>query len=352
MIDMQVEEQATPKQENPLVAIVAQSGLEQTKAQFILEKFTDYFRIASYWETKAKALVVTSAEQTTEMKMAREGRLFLKGKRVEIERARKDLKEQSLREGKAIDGISNVLKGLIEPIESFLEEQERFVELREERRKSELRASRQTELVALGMAPELYDLANMPEAAYAALLMGRKEELRREEEARQKAEEERIAREAEEKRIREENERLKREREEHERVLAAERAKAEAEQCRIREESEKAAAKQRQEAAERERKLKAEQQQQLAAERKERERIEAELRAKKEAEEKERKQREADERKAARAPDKTKLLAFATMLCSIERPQLKSEEAKKILADAVSQVDRACRHIRQMAEEL
>lgn len=113
---------------NQLQILVRDSGLETTKSQYILEKFTSYFQIAAEWEVKAKALKVTDDTQYAEMQMARTGRLFLREKRITIEKTRKELKEQALREGKAIDGIANVLKGLIEPIESYLDEQEHFAE--------------------------------------------------------------------------------------------------------------------------------------------------------------------------------------------------------------------------------
>ena len=122
----------TEQPTNELFKIVESSGLEKTKAAFVLEKFQDYFKIADEWEKKAKVLSVTSPQQVAEMKMAREGRLFLRAKRIDIEKARKELKEQSLREGKAIDGIANVLKALIEPIEEYLDRQERFVEIQED----------------------------------------------------------------------------------------------------------------------------------------------------------------------------------------------------------------------------
>lgn len=125
--------------ENQLQVIVKESGLEPTKAQFILEKFTEYFDMASEWEVKARNIVVTKPDQKAEMEMARTGRLFLKEKRVAVEKARKELKEQALREGKAIDGIANVLKALIVPIEEYLERQERFVEIQQEAKEAAMR---------------------------------------------------------------------------------------------------------------------------------------------------------------------------------------------------------------------
>lgn len=117
--------------ENKLELIVKESGLDQSKSDILLQNFKDYFEIAGEWEKKAKMLIVTNEKQVAEMKMAREGRLFLRDKRIAIENSRKNLKEQSLREGKAIDGIANVLKALIIPIEEYLDQQEHFVEIRQ-----------------------------------------------------------------------------------------------------------------------------------------------------------------------------------------------------------------------------
>lgn len=182
------------KQNSPLVEIVNNSGLEKTKADIILTKFQDYFQIASDWEKKAKTIVVTNESQTADMKMARIGRLELREKRIAIENTRKELKEQSVREGKAIDGIANVLKALIVPIEEYLDNQEKFVEIQ---------AAKKAEAERI--------------------------------EAERKAEEERIAKEkaeAEEReRMRLENERLKKEAEEKEKALEKERQKVAAEKA-------------------------------------------------------------------------------------------------------------------------
>ena len=123
--------------ENQLQVIVKESGLEQSKAKYILDNFQNYFEVADEKAKKAKTLVVTNETQKAEMQMARTGRLFLREKRIAIEKARKGLKEQALREGKAIDG--NVLKALIIPIEEYLERQEKFVEIQEDKKREALR---------------------------------------------------------------------------------------------------------------------------------------------------------------------------------------------------------------------
>ena len=118
--------------ENQIQTILDANGLEVKRATEIFRQFEGYFAIAEEWEAKAKRIVVTDASQVEEMKMARVARLFLREKRLAIEASRKSLKEQALREGKAIDGIANLLKALIIPTEKYLETQERFVELKAE----------------------------------------------------------------------------------------------------------------------------------------------------------------------------------------------------------------------------
>uniref|UniRef100_A0A6H1ZEP0 Uncharacterized protein n=1 Tax=viral metagenome TaxID=1070528 RepID=A0A6H1ZEP0_9ZZZZ len=241
--------------ENNLALIVKESGLESTKAKYILENFQNYFEIAAEWEAKAKTIRVTDASQTADMEMARVGRLFLREKRIAIEKARKELKEQALREGKAIDGIANVLKALIVPVEEYLDQQEHFVEIQQQKEREKL------------------------------LL-----------EAQQKEEEERIAKEKayaeelEKKRI--ENEKLKKEAEAKEKALAKERATVEAEKKALEE-------KNRKEREAIEKKAKIEREKALAVEREKQEKKLAEERAKAEKERKAREAQAAAERKKA-----------------------------------------------------
>ncbi len=256
--------EAKKEEKNELVAVdklevlVRDSGLEQTKAQVLLDKFTGYFQIASDWEKKAKAITVTDAGQKAEMQMARTGRLFLREKRIQIERTRKELKEQSLREGKAIDGIANVLKAVIVPIEEYLGNQEKFVAIK---------------------AAEIAEQARI--------------------DMEEKAEEDRLAKEKadrkEQERIREENEKLKKEAIAKDWKRQIERKKAETKQKEL----EKKAEKEKEEIAKNVRKemadyvskakkkeadrvqeaieVEKEQQDKLEAEKKEREKIQAKL---------------------------------------------------------------------------
>jgi len=203
------------KKENRLAMIVKDSGLVESKAKILLENFSNYFEIAADWEKKAKMIVVTNANQMAEMKMARTGRLFLREKRIAIEKTRKQLKEQSLREGKAIDGIANILKALIVPIEEYLERQEKFVEIKAaeeaERKRIEVEKKVEQERIA-------------------------KEKAEAEERERIKRENERLRKEAEEKEREIARERAERERQV--KIIAEQKAKAEAERKKAEKERE------------------------------------------------------------------------------------------------------------------
>ncbi len=231
---------------NQLEIIIKDSGLDTTKARYILDKFQDSFELADHWTKIAKTIVVTGDDQKEMMQKAREGRLALRDKRLQIEKSRKELKEQALREGKAIDGIANVLKALFAPLEEYLDSQERFTEIKIEK--------------------EAARLVSEAEAKAQADLLAKQEADRKELE-----------------RLRIETERQKKENEEKERLLKIERDKAEAER-------KKQADILAQQKAEADRKAREEKAKQEAVLKAERDRAEQE---KKEVEEKARKQKDA-----------------------------------------------------------
>ena len=264
--------------ENQLEVIVQEAGLEPSKAKYILEQFQRFFGVADEWTIKAKTLVVTNASQITEMELARKGRLFLREQRIAIEKARKDLKEQSLREGKAIDGISNVLKALIVPIEEYLERQEKFVELQEaakleaKRLEIEKRMAEEDRIAAEKAAAEQErlrvenaKLKEMAEEREAAIRKERQEQeaILAKERAKADAEREKA------------NIKLAKERKEQENKLFAERAKAQAEKDKAEAEA-RAVAKVAEDKARKEKEKAAAK---LATEREEKERLEALLKA-------------------------------------------------------------------------
>ncbi len=292
-VKVKPKEEVKKEEKNELVAVdklevlVRDSGLEQTKSQVLLDKFTGYFQIASDWEKKAKAIVVTDAGQKAEMEMARVGRLFLREKRINIEKTRKELKEQSLREGKAIDGIANVLKAVIVPIEEYLGQQEKFVEIKAAEIAEQARIDMEEKAEKDRLAKEEADRKEQER------IRVENEELKKEAEAKEwKLQKERVKAEAKElalieksrkeklEAILESERKAQVEKERQEKILTEQKAEAEAKQKRAQEE----AMKERKKAEIEQERIKAEakqarkiQQAKLEAEKKEREKIQARL---------------------------------------------------------------------------
>ena len=323
---------------NALLEVVETSQLEPQTALSIKDKFLPFFEQAEQWRVKAESLVVTDASQTHEMKMAREARLALKNIRVNADKTRKELKEDSLRYGKAVQGVYNVIEYLIAPIEKHLQEQEDFIAIQEAKRKAELKSSREIELQPFAeFVPVGLNLGEMSDEDYVKILNVAKIQMQAKIEAERKAEEDRIAREkaeAEEReRIRLENERLKAEAEARAKELEEQRLKAEAERKALEEkariEREAAEAKLRAEAearAKAEAELKAKQEAEQKAIRDEELRKAAELKAQKEA-----------ERKAKAAPDKQKLQDLCVQINSISIPEMKTDDGL-VIANSVREL--------------
>lgn len=279
---------------------VIPAELNKEKVDSILAAFKEDVSLDQEVFDRAMGIVVTDDSQTDLMNQARELRLALKNDRVRIEKTRKALKEQSLREGQLIDGIARILKAKIEPTEAHLEAQEKFAELREAERKAALAESRSAELAAVNYDITGLNLGAMPDETYQSLLEAataadhqRKEDERLAEEARIKEERERSEREAA---LREENERLRAEKE-----LADKKANEEAaNRKRLEEES-----------ARREAEINAE--------------------AARKAEE---------ERRAALAPEKEKVQKYIADLKAITQPDVHSPEATAFLLSVSVQLDR------------
>jgi hypothetical protein len=323
----------------PLV-LKLDEGLTPDTAQSLRSAFEEYFTAADEWRQKALSIQITRPDQFREMKLARETRLALREIRINAEKTRKALKEDSLKKGKAIDGIYNMLAYAVEPLEKHLLEQEQFIQRIEDERKARLKAERENALRPFTDV-SLYQLGEMDAATFANLLETNQLAFAARQEAARKAEAERIERErleaeeraqreaeaaAERERIRAENERLKAEREAAEIAAKAEREAAQAEARRIAEENRKereaieAKARAEREAAEA----------QAKAEREAREKVEAELKAKQEAEARAKAEQVAAARAAAAAPDREKLIAFAETVRALEIPRLTTSAGREI----------------------
>jgi hypothetical protein len=296
-------------------------------------------------------VTVTDANDKVNMKLANTIRLGVRQVRLEAEKTfdakRADVHQQML-SYKTEDSLWLKAKQTMQILTKEIEENARWKEETKERFEAEQKELKvqQRMLKVSKVAPEMLrsEFENMSDETFEMFFTGIEKAFNDKIEVEKKVEEERIAKEkaeiAERERIRNENEQLKAEAEAKEKQLADERAKAKAERKKI----EEAAKIEREEA---DRKLKAEQEAaRIAAEKAkaEKDKLEAELRAKAEADEnakkeaeakviEEQKAKEAAEKKAKNASDKTKLIELAVQIDGLNMPEIKGEEAQKILSD-------------------
>lgn len=317
-------------QANELQVVVNQAGLAEDKSKTLLASFAGYFKQAQELAAEARTIVVTDVSQVEEMQQARTLRRQLQDIRTKgVEVTRVQLKEQSLREGKAIDGIANVIKALIVPVEQHLEAQEKYAERIEAERKEKVKAQRIAELGKYVENAENYTLHpdTLNEETYQALLENSRLAYEAKLEAQKQAEKAaREAEEAEKKRrveLEKENERLRKEAEKAVAQRAKEQAKLKAEaEARAKAEA-VAKAKADAERAEQEAKLK--------KEREAREALEAKIKAEAEASEQAKRAEDERQRQALLAPDKEKLVALANRLEFLPLPAVQSKEAMEVL---------------------
>lgn len=215
-----------PNPNNFIVGLVAQSDLPKEKQSTLLDKFSDLYSTITEWSEKVNQIVITEIGQVKEQKQAREARLFLKNKRIEIENTRKSLKEDIVKEGKTIDGISNALKALIEPLEEKCETLEKYDIIHLAEQREQRLAQRLVILEQYNVPVDNNVIADMSDDLFSYFLDGvkgqieakRKQEAEAEIEAQKQFEEEQ-KRQAE---LEAENARLRAEAEEKERLLKLE----------------------------------------------------------------------------------------------------------------------------------
>lgn len=342
---------------NPIASILTANSISEDKALALIGTFAPFFAQAAELVAEAESIAVTDAGQKDQIAKARDLRLRVKRLRTTAESARKALKEESLRFGKAIDGSNGLLLEHILPVEAKLTEAEQFVERAEAARKDRLSRER-------GEVLRPYDSVRFAQPAFATVLgdMSQPEfdrllddaklahdarERREREEAEARAVKE-AADKAERDRLAADNARLQAERAETDRIATLERELADAER---REAEQKARAER--EAAEA--KLAAERaahEMVLRKEREAREQLERDAAAQREAREKA--EREAAEAKvrAEQAPDADKMDALAASLAAVQMPECTSRNARLAVGLIASDIEKLAEKCRQHALRL
>lgn len=317
------------------------------------------------WSAMYLPLAIGGIDDKENYQAVHNARMTVKNARIDIEKTRKQLKENVIKVGRTIDGEAKRLTDLLTPIEKHLEAEEdridaekEAIKIAEENRKAAIVQARWEALAAVGDNANLANLAALDDAMFADRLKFATEKWDAEQKAKAEAEAE-----AERQRI-EEEKRLAAERAKQERIRAEEDARRKAEAEALAKERESLAAERRKQEAEAEklaeerRKITEQQEAQRRAENlaraievsaaqareQEAARIEAERLA---AEEKARQEAAEQERLKALQPDKEKLLAFANDVEEMELPRLSKNAAKtkagveKAMATAVAAIRKA-----------
>lgn len=307
-----IAETIEPAQSTELAKIITDSGLELNDGEQIKQSYLPYFIELSEIKDEMKKINFDNPSELDET-IAKKIRLKL----VKIRTGSKDLKDQRkkihLLRGNLEQDAWNLLKSTCELEEEICEQVEKRRENLEKARIEAVKQSRLSELLPLGFQFQNgFDLGKMDDAMYQSLRLGLETAKRDKEEAEAKAELERIeaekARIAEDARIRADNERLQKERSEYEAKAKKER---EALEKKMAEEKAKADAAKKEADA----KLQAEREAREKLEREAKAKADAELKAKKDADAKieaENKARLINEAKAAKAPLKEKMKVWVS----------------------------------------
>jgi len=298
-------------------------------------------------------------------------KMEVKSRRIDVEKKRKELKEDALRYGQAIDAEAKRLTALLSPIEDHLETEEKVYldqkaaeKAERERIAAEKYQARIDRLcsfgatfngtmfnaygnVISGKAIEAATDESFEEFIGKIAVAKEADDLRRAEEERVRLEEEariqqiKAEQEAERARLAEEAERLRLEQEaiekEKKRLEDEEKARlkavADAETERLRQEELERVKKEAAEKAVKEAKENAEREKAAEVARQEKARL-------------------AAERKAARAPDKVKLLKLADDLDAFQVPDVKTDDGKAIALWALTELTALAAELREKAGAL
>ena len=225
-----------------------------------------------------------------------------------------------------------------EPLTTWEKEQERIQKEKDEQERQELQR-RVEALQQYGKIMSMLDVSSLTDAEYETLL----------EETKTVWEAEQARIEAEKKAREEEAAQLAAERAEIEKIRAEQaalKAEIDAENRRIAEERAKVEAERR---AEQEKKNREAFEKQVVENARIKAEEEARARAEREAIEAKRREAQAkaeQERQESLKPDKEKLLSFAEMLLSLNRPEIKDAKAQRILLDALDVINEAAENIK------
>jgi len=317
-------------QKNELVEVIKETGLVNPQSEIIINKFMPVFMEAKTQIELSVDIKVTDISQVEDMRKAKEIRLALKRIRNNADSIREELKAESLKYGNAVQGVFNLIKDAIKPVEERLEESEKFKERLEEEKAKTIKAERINLLSQYVEDWTVYSLDGMNEEVFTNLLSGAKTVWESKQAEIKKTEDERLAK------IKEDNKENERVRIENAKLLK-EKESRDAEQKKIDDAHKKE--------LEKERAL----QKELADE----------LKKKNDAESKRIQDRDNEiaenaekERQSKLAPEKDKLVDYAEMIKNIKSPEDLSKAGLEIIKGVEAKLLAISQEIKLKIKEL
>jgi hypothetical protein len=372
----------------PSELIEISKNVSEEKRLEVQSVLNSVFNGVSKMRNQLDNVTVTDEKDTVSMELSKTIRLNVRKVRLDAEKtfdAKRNEVQLQMLGFKTEDQLWLKAKQTMQILTKEIEDMALWKEKTKERYELEQKElkTQQRIIEVSKVAPQILrtEFENMTDEVFSIFLDSITKAYNEKLEADKKAEEERLAKieaeRIENERIRIENERLKKEAIEKEliekenqkkqaEILLFERKKLEAEKQAEAKKQAKILAEQKLESeriakleAEKQAKIQAELKAKAQAEKIQREKVEAELKAKAEAElkaqkEKERieKERIEKEKKAKNAPEKEKLMLFATLIEKLERPEIKTDEANTIMQNVNTLLSKVVTFIREKSNNL
>lgn len=154
-----------------LVSFLETKNISEETALSIAPSFEDFYNQANEWKQKAtNFLQDLTISQEEKAKESRTARLALVKVRTGIDKKRKELNDEDNRRVKERNNAANALTELVSPIEDLLLEEEKKQENEQKAINEAIRNERAEKLNLYGVDSTFYDLINMPEEMFEALL--------------------------------------------------------------------------------------------------------------------------------------------------------------------------------------
>lgn len=130
----------------------------------------DFLTIIEEWNVKAHSIVVSDKSQISDMKQAREARLFLVKKRTGLENKRKEILAPYKNFTESINERCKKITTSLKEIEEYLLEQETFAERAEKQEREERRQERIKALAQFNVDINYYDIDNMSDDMFESCI--------------------------------------------------------------------------------------------------------------------------------------------------------------------------------------